>query len=140
MSATCPYCEGAGGTLVWSDDRCRVVLIEDSPFAGLCRVVWHDHVKELSDLADADRDHLLGVVAATERAIRDLLTPDKINLAALGTAMPHLHWHVVPRYADDSHFPEQIWAAPQRAVPKRSLPPAFAAIMGSRLSSEAGAP
>jgi len=39
---------------------------------------------------------------------------DKMNLASLGNMTPHVHWHVVPRFADDRHFPNPIWAAPKR--------------------------
>jgi diadenosine tetraphosphate (Ap4A) HIT family hydrolase len=42
------------------------------------------------------------------------MQPDKINLASLGNVVPHLHWHVIPRFADDAHFPSPIWASPQR--------------------------
>jgi diadenosine tetraphosphate (Ap4A) HIT family hydrolase len=60
----------------------------------------------------------MNAVLATERALRKALQPDKINLASLGNLVPHLHWHVIPRWRDDSHFPAPIWAAPQRtAVP-----------------------
>jgi len=27
---------------------------------------------------------------------------------------PHLHWHVIPRYTDDAHFPSPVWAEAQR--------------------------
>jgi diadenosine tetraphosphate (Ap4A) HIT family hydrolase len=45
--------------------------------------------------------------------------PDKINLACLGNVVPHLHWHVIPRWRDDSHFPAPIWAAAKRVVVAR---------------------
>jgi diadenosine tetraphosphate (Ap4A) HIT family hydrolase len=62
----------------------------------------------------------MAVVFATERgrAARGL-QPDKINLASLGNMVPHLHWHVVPRWRDDSHFPAPIWAAAKRVVTAR---------------------
>ncbi|MCY1244752.1 hypothetical protein D9M72_578480 [compost metagenome] len=44
------------------------------------------------------------------------MAPDKVNLAAFGNMVPHLHWHIIPRYRWDTHFPEAIWAAPQRAA------------------------
>jgi diadenosine tetraphosphate (Ap4A) HIT family hydrolase len=43
-----------------------------------------------------------------------LLRPDKINLASLGNMVAHLHWHVIPRFADDPHFPQPIWGTRQR--------------------------
>ena len=51
---------------------------------------------------------------AVEAALRELLHPDKINLASLGNMTPHLHWHVIPRFRDDPHFPNAIWSAPLR--------------------------
>jgi diadenosine tetraphosphate (Ap4A) HIT family hydrolase len=120
------------------DARCRVVLIDDAPFAGLCRVVWNDHVKEISDLGHADRTHLMDVVYAAEAALRELLQPEKMNVASLGNQVPHVHWHVIPRYRDDSHFPEPIWAAPLRESAPRPLPPGFIARLTSALEARLG--
>ena len=52
---------------------------------------------------------LIKKIAQTEKALRDLLNPDKINIASLGNMTPHLHWHIIPRYRNDSHFPNSIW-------------------------------
>jgi diadenosine tetraphosphate (Ap4A) HIT family hydrolase len=57
---------------------------------------------------------LMRVVFATEAAVRQGLKPDKINLASLGNLTPHLHWHVIPRFIDDRHFPQPIWSTAQR--------------------------
>ncbi len=117
MSATCELCAQAGGELLWADERCRVVLVggaEGAAFPGFCRVVWREHVAEMSDLSNADAGHLMRVVLAVERALRAKLTPDKINLASLGNVVPHLHWHVIPRWRDDSQFPRPIWASAER--------------------------
>jgi diadenosine tetraphosphate (Ap4A) HIT family hydrolase len=48
--------------------------------------------------------------------LRDALAPTKINLAALGNMVPHLHWHVIARFDWDSHFPQPIWGTRQRDV------------------------
>jgi diadenosine tetraphosphate (Ap4A) HIT family hydrolase len=110
----CALCRRAGETLLWSDARCRVILACDPHYPGFCRVVWHDHVREMTDLAAGDRARLLEVVLATEAALRELLAPDKVNLASLGNQVPHLHWHVIPRFATDRHFPDPVWAQPRR--------------------------
>lgn len=136
--AGCPYCEGPGGRVLWMDRHCRVVLVEDTPFVGFCRVVWNDHVREMTDLGDADRAHVMDVAAAVERALRDLLRPDKINLAALGNQVPHLHWHVIPRFADDTHFPDPIWAPSRRPGPGRIPPPDFVAKLTEALAERLG--
>lgn len=123
--ADCELCRQPGGELLWQDERCRVIRVggsEGDAFPGFCRVVWQDHVAEMSDLAAADQRHLWQVVLATELALRRTVGPDKINLAAFGNMVPHLHWHVIPRWRDDSHFPGSIWSPPQRAVPQRPAP------------------
>jgi diadenosine tetraphosphate (Ap4A) HIT family hydrolase len=45
------------------------------------------------------------------------MAPDKINLASLGNVVPHLHWHVIPRFADDPHFPNPVWGVRQGSTP-----------------------
>lgn len=115
-SPNCPLCEADGGELVWMGDRARLILVEHDRFPGFCRVVWNDHVAELSDLSDADQAWLMRLVVQAERVVREVMTPDKVNLAAFGNMVPHLHWHIIPRYRWDTHFPEAVWAAPQRAA------------------------
>lgn len=116
--AGCELC-AVGGSAAWvevaADERLRVVRVLDAPeFPAFYRVIWRDHVAELSDLSDADRAHCLAVVVAVEKVLRAELAPIKINLAALGNMVPHLHWHVIARFDWDSHFPQPIWGARQR--------------------------
>ncbi|MDP2135652.1 MAG: HIT family protein [Sulfuritalea sp.] len=121
----CELCTGSGGDLLWEDTLCRVVRVVDAAgeaFPGFCRVVWQRHVAEMSELASAEAQRIMAVVLATERAVRRTVNPDKINLASLGNLVPHLHWHVIPRWKDDSHFPAPIWAAAQRAGTPRPAP------------------
>ncbi|MCC7257914.1 MAG: HIT family protein [Gammaproteobacteria bacterium] len=110
----CPLCSPATEAVLWCDRRCRVVLAGEAGYPGFCRVIWQAHVAEMTDLAEDDRAHLLRVVLVVERALRDLVAPLKVNLASLGNQVAHLHWHVIPRFADDAHFPDAVWAARRR--------------------------
>lgn len=121
MTSECVLCQGDGGRLVWRNDRCRVILADEPDYPGFVRVTWQAHMAEFSDLTEQDRQHLMAVVNRVEQVVRTVMQPTKINLAALGNMVPHLHWHVIPRYADDVHFPGAIWAAPQRAVAADAL-------------------
>lgn len=115
---TCELCNTPGGELVWQDEFCRVVRVpegEGMDYPGFCRVIWQAHVREMTDLSPAEARHLMAVVFATESVVRELYRPDKINLASLGNMTPHLHWHVIPRWREDSTFPSPIWAASRRA-------------------------
>jgi len=139
MTATsvedCVFCKPSGETVIWSDARCRVLQVTDAGFAGFCRVVWNEHVTEFSDLDEADRNHVMKVVVAVERSLRSLLSPHKMNVASLGNQTPHLHWHVIPRYRDDSRYPHPIWAAPRREPAARALPGDFAAKLRNAIAS-----
>lgn len=110
----CPLCQVSPDLILFEDASCRVIRVEDPAYPGFCRVIWRAHVAEMSDLTPAQRRHLLDVLIATEQALRTLMQPDKINLASLGNMVPHLHWHVIPRFRDDRHFPESVWGTPQR--------------------------
>jgi diadenosine tetraphosphate (Ap4A) HIT family hydrolase len=121
----CELCSGPGGELLWANEECRVVLVEGEEaglYAGFCRVIWQAHMAEMSDLEPKQSARLMQVVLATERALRDTLSPDKINLASLGNVVPHLHWHVIPRWRDDSRFPRPIWAPALREGATHAAP------------------
>lgn len=105
----CPFCLTDGGVVLWKDARCRIVLPDEPGYPGFCRVIWNSHVREMSDLGAEDQAYCLHVVLAVERALRATLTPAKINLASFGNLVPHLHWHVIPRFPDDPHFPQPAW-------------------------------
>lgn len=114
----CPLCRPDNETVLWRDKKCRVILVDDPDYAGFCRVIWRDHAKEMTDLVAADRAHFMIVVLAVEEVLRKLMHPDKINLASLGNQVPHLHWHVIPRFADDAHYPDPVWATRKRDTVK----------------------
>lgn len=136
---SCELCQQDGGEVIYRNDFLRVVLVDDADYAGFCRVICNAHIKEMTDLAIAQRSQLMMTVCKVEQAIRDIMRPDKINLASLGNMTPHLHWHVIPRYRNDKHFPQAIWGTPQRdgAV---SLPQAWKATLITTLQAHLNAP
>lgn len=109
----CPLCRPTGEDILWQDDFCRVTLVGDPDYPGFCRVILNAHVKEMTDLTPAERQRMMITVMKVEATLRAILNPDKINLASFGNMVPHLHWHVIPRFADDRHFPDAVWAAPK---------------------------
>ena len=98
-----------------------VVAIEPD-YPGFLRVVLNAHVKEMTDLAASDRVEIMRVVFAAEAALRQVMRPDKINLATLGNRVTHIHWHVIPRYTDDPHFPDTVWSNKRRELPRPPNP------------------
>ena len=118
--AACDLCKNLGGELLYEGTRFRVVLVDEPNYPGFCRVIWNEHVREMTDLAAEDREMLMWVVWQVETAVREVMRPNKINLASLGNMTPHVHWHVIPRYSDDAHFPNPVWGEVKR-VPDEAV-------------------
>jgi diadenosine tetraphosphate (Ap4A) HIT family hydrolase len=111
---SCQLCQPSSETVLWANGFCRVIRVEGAEaaaFPGFCRVIWTGHAAEMSDLSGEEQTALMRIVFAVEKVIREQFKPDKINLAALGNMVPHVHWHIIPRWRDDSHFPNPIWGA-----------------------------
>jgi diadenosine tetraphosphate (Ap4A) HIT family hydrolase len=140
----CPLCEGPGGLPVFSGPKFRVIRAEEAGFPAFYRLVWNDHAVEFTDLTPADRQLCMAAVAEVELLLREHLRPDKVNLAALGNAVPHLHWHIVARFAWDSHFPAAVWAPAKREVSPGDLArvevllPALESALAKRLAAGPG--
>jgi len=103
-----------GGEAVYRDDNYRIGLVGDERYPGFCRVIWNAHVREMTDLPSAARAILIAAVWQVEEAVREVMQPHKVNVASLGNVVPHLHWHVIPRYEDDAHFPNPVWGEIRR--------------------------
>ncbi|WP_016832861.1 HIT domain-containing protein [Herbaspirillum lusitanum] len=121
MANACDLCDGDGGELLFNNGSLRVVLVDEPAYPGFCRVIWNGHVKEMTDLAPADRSAVMSAVWAVETAVREVMQPEKMNVASLGNMTPHVHWHVIPRFTDDRHFPSPVWAEPRRPADAASI-------------------
>ena len=119
--ADCELCRSDGGTVVLANEWLRVTLVDEPNYPGYVRVIWNEHVREMTELADDERLRLMRTVFAVEDAQIEVLEPLKMNIASLGNMTPHLHWHVIARFADDLHYPQPVWGAPQRVPNDQTL-------------------
>lgn len=70
--------------------------------------------REMTDLPRPLRRRIFEMLMFIEERMRDYFQPHKINLASFGNYCPHVHWHIMARYENDSHFPEPMWGKRQR--------------------------
>ena len=117
----CVLCHPQKENVVWKNKDLRVIQVDDPLFPGYFRVIWNKHIAEMSDLTDDERQLLEKVLLTVEKVVREQMQPDKINWAQFGNMVPHLHWHIIARYRDDSHFPESIWGLKQRKVAEKKV-------------------
>lgn len=110
MSAnSCDLCQDSLYPILWSNSQFRIILVNDQGLKGYCRLEAIKHIKEISDLPEAVFSQVFNILYIIEKALIFVLRPEKINLASLGNQTPHLHWHIIPRFLDDSFYPNSIW-------------------------------
>lgn len=83
-------------------------------YTGYCLLVSREHATELSQLGP-NRAAFLGEMALLAEAIGACFRPHKLNYELLGNVVPHLHWHIFPRAADDPERLQPVWLALERA-------------------------
>lgn len=135
----CVFCREAGGEIIWSNSLARVVNVNDESHPAFCRVILQRHAREMTDLSESERAELMRMVFAVEQAQRTLLEPEKINLACFGNMVAHVHWHVIPRFKSDPHYPNPVWGSRTAGTPQ-ALPDGYWAHFREQLINQLGLP
>ena len=103
MSQPCIYCAQDERISKLMIEICKlrvstVYLFREQSYPGRCVVALNDHAKEFFHLPQDTQDAFMRDVAQVAQALEQSFEPDKINYGAFGDTMPHLHFHVVPKY------------------------------------------
>jgi diadenosine tetraphosphate (Ap4A) HIT family hydrolase len=114
----CPMCQklanpgqGEGDEVVWRFPNSVAMLGPWQSYAGYCVLAANVHARELFDLPDAERRAYFDEMCLLARAIQSAFSPHKLNYELLGNQVPHLHWHVFPRYQGDPGLLSPVWKA-----------------------------
>jgi diadenosine tetraphosphate (Ap4A) HIT family hydrolase len=99
----------------------RAYLHEDQFFPGWTLLIAKRHATELYELERDERAALVEAVADVARALAAAYDAVKMNYELLGNLLPHIHWHLIPRRADDPIPRQPVWTLPHEP---RSLDPA----------------
>jgi diadenosine tetraphosphate (Ap4A) HIT family hydrolase len=92
--------------------HCCVLLNRDQFFSGYTLVFTREHVTELFHLDPDTRGAVMEEVNRVAAALDHVFTPAKMNYELLGNMVPHMHWHLVPRFREDPLWPRPIWSEP----------------------------
>lgn len=99
-------------------------LPHNQTYRGHCILVFDPrHATRLDELTPVESAAFAADVHRATRAIAKVCAPDHFNVASLGNLMPHLHWHLVPRYKSDPHWGAPIWVADSKQEIDRRLEP-----------------
>jgi len=90
------------------------IEIENSEIPWL-KIFSQEPYKEFSDAPKELKEEIFRVLDIIEKEMIAFFSPTKINIASFGNYVPHLHWHIMARFENDSYFPEPMWGTKQRA-------------------------
>jgi diadenosine tetraphosphate (Ap4A) HIT family hydrolase len=117
---------------------CRVLLMNDAQYPWFILVPQREGVREVHELADADRMQLWDESALLARAMMQAFGPDKLNIAALGNLVPQLHVHHIARFRHDPAWPAPVWGKlppkPYYGAEAEKLAARMRAILGAKLT------
>jgi diadenosine tetraphosphate (Ap4A) HIT family hydrolase len=88
---------------------CRVLIIQDANYPWILLVPRRPDAVEILDLDEVERAQLMVEVSRVAQALKEITKPDKLNIAALGNAVPQLHVHVIARRKTDPAWPKPVW-------------------------------
>ena len=91
-------------------DCCRLMLNRDQFFPGYTFLFTKQHVTELFLLEKDVRAAVMEEVSKVAAALYTIFKPDKMNYELIGNMVPHIHWHIVPRFRTDALWPRTAWA------------------------------
>jgi diadenosine tetraphosphate (Ap4A) HIT family hydrolase len=125
---SCPLCQAATNPLLITTlAHTHVVLGDNQGCPGWCVCVLRGHVEHMDELSIETQQAVFGEVASVARAIRKwtlahaheyglvhpatsmAVTPPRINYECLGNQVAHIHWHVIPRHANDPDPRNPVW-------------------------------
>jgi diadenosine tetraphosphate (Ap4A) HIT family hydrolase len=99
-------------------------LSTNQTYRGQCQLIFDPrHVARIDQLTPDEWARLTGDLFRAHQAVMDITRPDHINVESLGNVVPHLHWHIIPRYRDDGRWGEPIWRTPLDTMPDTRLAP-----------------
>ena len=94
----------------------KAYLHEDQFFPGWTVVVFQRHATELFHLAPPERIQLIEEVTLVANVLSEVYQAKKINYELLGNQLPHMHWHLIPRLADDPAPRKPVWCVPHDPI------------------------
>ena len=123
----CPLCAPRPASnehwdLVAALSASSLYLVKNQTYRGQCQLVFdRRHAARIDELTDGEYEAFGRDLFAAQNAVVRTVRPDHVNIESLGNVVPHLHWHIVPRYVGDARWGMPIWTTPLDAMPDHRL-------------------
>ena len=97
-------------------------LAKNQTYRGQCQLVFDlRHAARLDQLTSDEYALFTADLFLAQKAVARVVTADHMNVESLGNVVPHLHWHIVPRYLNDGRWGMPVWTTPLSAIPDHRL-------------------
>ena len=97
---------------LWQNELLRIE-IEESEIPWL-KIFTQYPYREMSEVPADIKMEIYRLLDLIEKEMLSYYKPTKINIASFGNYLPHVHWHIMARFKEDSYFPEPMWGSRQR--------------------------
>jgi len=125
--AGCPLCAPRPGSnehwdFVAALSASSLYLAKNQTYRGQCQLIFdRRHAARIDELTAGEYDAFSRDLFTAQHAVARTVRPDHVNIESLGNVVPHLHWHIVPRYVGDARWGMPIWTTPLDAMPDHRL-------------------
>lgn len=99
-------------SVIYKNDLINI-QIENSEIPWL-KIFTNKKIKEFSSCDTLTKEEIFRALDIIEKLMLEYFEPEKINIASFGNYVPHVHFHIMSRFKDDSYFPEPMWGKVQR--------------------------
>jgi methyltransferase (TIGR00027 family) len=98
-------------------------LTKNQTYRGQCQLIFDSrHVARLDQLSQAEWTSFAADLFTAQQAVTRVVSPDHVNIESLGNVVPHLHWHIIPRYVGDPMWGAPVWRVPLDSMADTRLP------------------
>jgi len=100
-------------------------LAKNQTYRGQCVLIFDPrHAARPDELTPDEWTEFCADLYRAQNAVVSVTRPDHVNIESLGNVVPHLHWHIIPRYVGDPRWGMPIWTTPLSAMTDTRLPTA----------------
>ena len=119
--ANCGYCMRGElldkfGIFICDLEVSSLILFKEQSKPGRVIVAYKDHVSEIVNISDEERNAFMADVTRAAKALHAAFKPNKVNYGAYGDTGCHLHFHLVPKYKDEFEWGGIFAMNPQKVT------------------------
>jgi diadenosine tetraphosphate (Ap4A) HIT family hydrolase len=115
-TANCPLCEriaqfanGDHPHFIHEFEYSYLLVGDHQYHKGYCVLLFKQHVRELHDLEPSVQSALFSELMTATQTIAKTFEPWKMNHSCYGNQVPHIHWHIFPRYDSQPDHLNHPW-------------------------------